>query len=334
TVAGFGYIPKFLEQLLGARWPAVDLLRLVHLHGFRGRPDPITLAKHFGLTPPHSRRPGPMLNFSAGLLEQLQASHSIAELCVLGEPRSGAIPTYQGVAEEPGVYVMASAQGEPLYVGKSVNLKRRVSSYLRSPIAISRNLQDLMELTERIDVVPVDSELEAVLLEKKLIAEWLPPFNTQRRWGERGQYLRLSTHEPFPRLTHAGEPQADGATYFGPFRHATAAMRLRTLLASILRLRTCARQLPSSRKARPACAKAASAECLAPCIVGPPPAPYSAEVDLAKELLSAAPGEFRERLRRLIRERPPHVQEAPRLKRQLEALASSGSAAADLSLWE
>ena len=334
TVAGFGYVPDYLEELLGLRWPAIDLLRLVGLEGFRGRPDPLTLAKHFGLPVPLSRRPAPMLAFSSALLEQFRARHSVAELLVLGEPRGSNSPAHSAIAEEPGVYVMASAEGEPLYVGKSVNLRRRVRSYLRSPIAISRNLQDLMELTERIDVVPVDSELEAVLLEQRLIDAWLPPFNIQRRRGEHARYIRLSTHEAFPRLTQAAAPKADGATYFGPFRHATAAARLRSLLASLLRLRTCTRRLPSARKPRPPCAKAASAECLAPCVVGPAIQPYGDEVELARRLLSGTPDEFRALLRRLVHERPPRPRQARKLKRHLQALGASGNATPGLSLWE
>src|SRR5207248_1612322 len=154
---------------------------------------------------------------------------------------------------EPGVYVMSGSAGEALYVGKSVDLKRRVSSYLRTPIALSRNMHDLMRLTERIEVVPVDSEVEALLLEEQLIGEWLPPFNVQRRRRQPALYLRLSRQEPFPRITHVAEPVADGATYFGPFRHATAAARMRSLLAAVLRLRTCTRRLPPARKGRPPC---------------------------------------------------------------------------------
>ena len=334
TVAGFGYVPHYLEELLGPRWPAIDLLRLVRLEGFRGRPDPVTLAKHFSLPVPLGRRPAPMLAFSSALFERLRGNHSMAELLVLGEPRASGTPAHHAIAEEPGVYVMASAAGEPLYVGKSVNLRRRVGSYLRSPIAISRNLQELIELTERIDVVPVDSELEAVLLEQRLIDAWLPPFNIQRRRGEHARYIRLSTHEAFPRLTHAVAPKADGATYFGPFRHAAAAARLRTLLTSLLRLRTCTRRLPSARKPRPPCAKAASAECLAPCVIGPLPEPYGNEVEFARRLLSATPDEFRALLWRLVHERPPRPRQARKLKRHLQALAASGRATPDLSLWE
>ncbi|MBV8087696.1 MAG: hypothetical protein JO247_23050 [Chloroflexi bacterium] len=215
---------------------------------------------------------------------------------------------------------MSSWEGEPLYVGKSVDVARRASSYLRTPIDASRGLHHLMQLTARIDVIPVDSELEALVLESQLIEDWLPAFNIVRKQRRRARYLRLSCSEAFPRLTLAIDPAEDGATYFGPFRHATAAARLREVLTDVLRLRTCTRRLPPARKPTPACGKAVSGACLAPCVVGPPPAPYSHEVALARRLLSGTAEEFRTLLRQVLRDRPPNVAAASRLRRRLEAL--------------
>lgn len=325
TAVGFGYVPEFLAQLLGPCWPAVDLLRLVQDSGFHGRPDPNHLAHELALPAPINRRPAAMLTFSAALFERLRSDRSLAELRELARPRRFAVPETPALPNRPGVYVMAEPRGRPLYVGKSVDLRRRVSSYLRTPIELTRNMHDLMQLTGRIEVVPVNSELEALLLEDRLIREWQPPFNVQRRTGLRRRYLRLTVAEPFPRLTLAAEPAGDGAVYFGPFRHATAASRLFGLLQHLVRLRTCSRRLPPVRKPRPACAKAATGECLAPCVVGPPPAPYYAEVELARQLLAASPDEFRRLLRRLLRERPPAPDLARRLKqRVLRTRAESG----------
>jgi len=57
-------------------------------------------------------------------------------------------------------------------------------------------MDDLMRLTERIEVVPVNTDLEALMVEDALIRDWLPPFNIQRQARPRCRYLRLSTHEP------------------------------------------------------------------------------------------------------------------------------------------
>lgn len=323
TVCGFSYVPDFLDQLLGPSWPAIDLLRLLYrVSYFSGRPDPTRLAKQFGLSVPLNRRPQAMLGFSATLFERLRGNRSLAELREIASPRPAERPSMSELPSQPGVYVMSAANGDPLYVGKSVDLKRRVGSYLGRPIAESRAMYHLTQLTQRIDIVPVTSELEALLLESRLIADLQPAFNIQRGTGQRCRYLRLSTNEAFARLTPCAAPKADGATYFGPFSHTTAAQRMQMLLSSLLRLRTCTRRLPAPRKPRPACAKAASGRCLAPCIPGPPPEPYSREVELARALLGAGPAEFRHILLRLLRERPPRPAVARRMKRLVEGLSN------------
>ncbi|GEM_PF-3082218 len=315
-VVGFSYQPSFLEQILGPGWPAIDLLRLVdRLAYFRGRPDPERLAKHFELPVPAGRRPSAMLTFSASLFERLRGELSVPELLEVGKPVAQASPTRPALPETPGVYVMATADGDPLYVGKSVNVSRRVKSYLRTPIAEQRNLYQLMSRTSHIDVIPVSSEVEALLLEARLIDAWQPQFNVQRHSRRRPHYLRLSA-DAFPRLTLALEPAPDGATYFGPFRHTTAAARLRSLLTRMLLLRTCTRILPPAGKPRPACEKAAG-QCLAPCIPGPTPSPYSTEVDHVRRLLSASQEDFRSLLLELLRERPPTDLAAARTLRTL-----------------
>ncbi|MBV8084721.1 MAG: hypothetical protein JO247_07890, partial [Chloroflexi bacterium] len=235
TVAGFGYVPAFIDQLLGPGWPALDLLQLLFASsGYGGRPDPARVARHFGLTAPANVRPAAMLDFSAALLERLRGERSPEELLAMGKPVAMSPLPLRAPAGRPGVYVMSSWEGEPLYVGKSVDVARRASSYLRTPIDASRGLHHLMQLTARIDVIPVDSELEALVLESQLIEDWMPAFNVARKQRRRARYLRLSCSEAFPRLTLAMEPAEDGATYFGPFRHATAAARLREVLTDVL----------------------------------------------------------------------------------------------------
>jgi len=324
TVVGFGYVPAYLEQLLGPSWPAIDLLRLLYeLTEYSGRPDPKRLARHFALPQPLSHRPLDLLPFSCALFEQLRGDLSLDELLRTGQPQTPAPPQPPVLpAGQPGVYVMSNWAGEPLYVGKSRVLTRGGSGYRRTPIAGSPGLKPLMQLTAGIEVIPAASELEALLLESQLIEQWLPDFNVQRRSGRRPRYLRLS-NEAFPRLTVCTAALADGATYFGPLRHATAAARLRELLAAVLRLRTCSRDLPSRRKPAPACLKAAAGQCLAPCLPGPPPSPYSREVELARQLLSAQPAEFQRLLLKLLRERPPSPTNAAKLKRRLQALRTA-----------
>ncbi|MDE3076146.1 MAG: GIY-YIG nuclease family protein [Chloroflexota bacterium] len=322
TLVCFDAKPPFLDQLLGPAWPAIDLLRLVFsLTYFAGRPDPARLAQQFDLKPPPNRGPRAMADFAQRLFQRISAGHGVDELLRLGAVRPPEVERTDIPANQPGVYVMASEDGRPLYVGKSKDLKRRVNSYLGQPIAESRGLYHLLEMTDRIELIPVNDEVEALLLESELIQRWLPPFNVQRGRHYGCAFLRLSVGEAFPRLTVARGPEPDGAIYVGPFRHPTAAARMHGLLSELLRLRTCARHLPPRRKPKPACRLAVAGRCLAPCVPGPPAQPYSSEVALARQLLSADLEGFRRELLRLLRQRPPAPERVHLVKRRLRALA-------------
>ncbi len=202
TIVTFDAIPAQLDELLGPAWPAIDVVRLVfELTYFKERPDPLRLAKHFGLAAPPNRRPLAMAHFSRVLYDHLARGHDFAELLARGRPRPPEAQFASEPPHQPGVYIMTGSTGEPLYVGKSKDLKQRVGSYIGRPIAESRNLYHLLQLTQSIEVIPVQDELEALLLETSLISRWMPAFNTQRSVHQRGSFIRLSTQEPFPKLS-------------------------------------------------------------------------------------------------------------------------------------
>jgi DNA polymerase-3 subunit epsilon len=111
----------------------------------------------------------------------------------------------------PGVYFLHGYQDRLLYIGKAKCLRERVRSYfsdtsLPRPPKIKRLLAEI----ERMEVRPVGSELEALLLERRLIAELQPLLNRQHKRFEVYPYLLLSDEE-FPRLTITrAEPLAGG----------------------------------------------------------------------------------------------------------------------------
>lgn len=92
----------------------------------------------------------------------------------------------------PGVYLMRDAAGRPLYVGKSANLARRVNEYFRDAERMSAKLAAIRGRVRRIEYRLVGSELEALLVENRWIAELGPELNVQRRIAEgRGRYGEL-----------------------------------------------------------------------------------------------------------------------------------------------
>lgn len=104
---------------------------------------------------------------------------------------------YEHLPETPGVYLMKDAAGEPLYIGKAANLKRRVSSYFLKPH--DARLERLVERIAKIDYKSTDSALEALILESALIKKWEPPFNIREKDDKSFLYVGV-TKETFPRI--------------------------------------------------------------------------------------------------------------------------------------
>jgi excinuclease Cho len=81
-----------------------------------------------------------------------------------------------GLPPQPGIYIFRDQQGVPIYIGKSVNIRSRVLSHLRTP-AEARMLQQ----TAHIDFERTGGEIGALLLESRLIKQMQPAFNRKLR---------------------------------------------------------------------------------------------------------------------------------------------------------
>lgn len=80
----------------------------------------------------------------------------------------------------PGVYVMRDAHAHPLYVGKAKCLSSRLTSYFRARGRLPRKIARIREQIRTFEYHLVGSELEALLLENRLITELAPEVNVQR----------------------------------------------------------------------------------------------------------------------------------------------------------
>ena len=99
----------------------------------------------------------------------------------------------------PGVYIFRDAQGNPLYVGTSRNLRARVRQYFLASETRSR-MGEMVGLAERVDPIECAHALEAQVRELRLIAVHKPRYNRRSKIPERSVWLKL-TAEPFPRLS-------------------------------------------------------------------------------------------------------------------------------------
>lgn len=114
----------------------------------------------------------------------------------------------------PGVYLFRSEKGL-LYVGKALNLKKRVRSYFQKSKDLGPKTKLMVKKIKRIDWEETESEIEALLLEADLIKRLKPKYN--QRWKDDKTYPLLEvTEEKFPRVRVTRNKKED-AFYFGPY---------------------------------------------------------------------------------------------------------------------
>ena len=167
--------------------------------------------------------------------------------------------------ERPGVYLMHGSDGDVLYVGKAINLKKRVKQYFVKTVNRGPQILKMIREIAWFETITVDNETEALILECNLIKEYKPRYNTLLMDDKAYPYLCL-TNEAFPRLRYAHQMKRDGNEYFGPFADAGAAKETSRLLQSLFSLRTCSRKLPETiGKERP-CLNYDMHRCPAPCM--------------------------------------------------------------------
>lgn len=176
----------------------------------------------------------------------------------ISPPLTAALPH---IPTSPGVYLFKDAKGEVLYVGKAVNLKNRVASYLRDQPGPRTAI--LVQRLRQVDFLVTASEREALILERNLIKEHRPRYNINLRDDKNFLCLRLDLNEPVPRLALVRRFAPDGARYFGPYTSGAAVRELVKFMKKAFRLRSC-RDRGVPKRSRP-CLHYQIGQCLAPC---------------------------------------------------------------------
>ena len=163
----------------------------------------------------------------------------------------------------PGVYRMLGERGDVLYVGKALNLKKRVASYLRLP-QLPERLRRMVSLIHSVEVVTTHTEAEALLLEANYIKRMKPRFNILLRDDKSYPWIMLTEEHEFPRITKQRGRPKKGVTYWGPFASAWAVNQTLNLIQKSFLLRSCSDLVLSSRS-RP-CLLYQIRRCSAPCV--------------------------------------------------------------------
>jgi excinuclease ABC subunit C len=184
--------------------------------------------------------------------------------------------------DRPGVYLYRDARGDLLYVGKAKSLRNRVRSYFQPAAQHGPRTERLVADVVSLEIIVVDTEFEAILLEANLIKRERPPFNVVLRDDKSFPYLKLSVGDAYPRVSLVRRPRLDGSLYAGPFIPGSGARRSLKLIQQDFRVATCAEVFDGKR--RP-CLYYHLDQCLAPCAGKTDPAEYGRAVDDARLFL-------------------------------------------------
>jgi excinuclease ABC subunit C len=168
----------------------------------------------------------------------------------------------------PGVYLMKDDLGRVIYVGKAKNLRSRAGTNFTKAAAEEHRTAELVKHIVDIDFVPADSEVDALLMEARLVKDVQPKFNSDLKDDKSFPYLQIRIREDFPRVEFTRKPRRKGVKLYGPF---TSARSLRTaiqVLQRVFQFRTCQLDIAATdqrwRWFRP-CILHNIRQCTAPC---------------------------------------------------------------------
>ncbi|MFH0874582.1 MAG: excinuclease ABC subunit UvrC [archaeon] len=183
----------------------------------------------------------------------------------------------QVLPDSPGCYLFRDSVGKIIYIGKAINIKKRVSSYFNKKTHDIKT-DALINNIFSVDFIVTSNEKEALLLENNLVKKNMPKYNIDLKDGKRYAYILL-TDEPYPRLVVAREKSSKGI-YFGPFTSAEKRDILLKFAIDTFRLRTCKLKLK-----RP-CIRYQMGRCSGACIGKISEKEYDKAIEDVKSLLS------------------------------------------------
>jgi excinuclease ABC subunit C len=245
---------------------------------------------------------------------------------------SAAVPPAEKVKQfppTPGVYLMKDAQGRVLYVGKAKNLRNRAGHYFTKAAVDDLRTADLVKLIADIDFVPAETEVDALLLEARLVKDIQPRFNVGLKDNKTFPYLQIRIREDFPRVEFTRTPRRRGVKLYGPFTSAKSLRHAIQVLQRLFKFRTCTLDIaaddPRWRWFRP-CLLHSIGQCTAPCNFRVTKEEYRKQIRALRLVLEGKKDKLLREMKREMEEASSALryERAARMRDEIEALEKLG----------
>ena len=186
----------------------------------------------------------------------------------------------KSLPETCGVYLLYDDNENIIYVGKSINLKKRVMSYFRKNSTSMKKTQILVKSVHDVEIQNTDTELEALILEDELIKKHLPEYNIKQKEYQEYQYLIVSNDEfPYIFSEHTSTHKVSHKV-FGPFKDSFLVDKIKDFVCETFLLRHCTTKVPNNK-----CIRYDIGQCSGPCKGKISSEEYSRIVNLALNFL-------------------------------------------------
>lgn len=227
----------------------------------------------------------------------------------------------------PGVYLFQDQAGRVLYVGKAKNLRARVGSYFLAAAAEDQRTTRLVREAYDVDFLEAESEVDALLMEARLIKDIQPKYNRELRDDKSFPYLQITTHEDFPRIEITREPSTSGVKLYGPFSNVGSLRGALQVLQRVFQFRTCSLDIEEGderwRWFRP-CLLASIQQCTAPCNLRISKEEYRKDIARLRQFLDGNRKSLLKEMRAEMQEAAEarRYEQAARLRDEIEMLES------------
>ena len=225
----------------------------------------------------------------------------------------------------PGVYIMHSADGEIIYIGKAKALRNRVSQYFGSQNNHAEKVRRMVDNVDHFEYIITDSEFEALILECSLIKQHTPKYNILLKDDKGYSYIKVSG-DKWRKISYVLQKNDDGAEYIGPYKSSYYVKSAVEEANKIFMLPTCNRKFPQDfGKGRP-CLNYHIKLCTAPCTGKVKFADYNESVEQALSFLRGGSSNSVKDLTKKMEEAAENLEfeRAARIRDKISAIKKMG----------